>query len=108
DAGFSDFFESLFARAGGARGGGFRQPPRRGQDVRARIGVDLALAYAGGKTRVALHDPQRGERTLEVKIPAGIESGRTIRLAGQGAPGAAGNGDLLLEVEIRDGGGFRL
>lgn len=108
ESGFSDFFESLFARAGAARGEGFRAPPRRGQDVRARIGIDLALAYSGGKTRVSLHDARRGERTLEVTIPAGIESGRTIRLAGQGAPGPAGKGDLLLEVEIRDSGPFRL
>jgi curved DNA-binding protein len=108
DSGFSDFFESLFSRAGASRGGGFRQPPRRGQDVRARIGIDLPLAYHGGATRVSLHDPQRGERTLEVKIPAGIESGKVIRLAGQGSPGAAGAGDLLLEVEIRDSAEFRL
>ncbi|HET8900061.1 MAG TPA: DnaJ C-terminal domain-containing protein [Rhodanobacteraceae bacterium] len=109
DAGFSDFFESLFARAGANRGGGaYRQPPRRGQDVRARIGIDLALAYSGGKTRVSLQDPMRGERTLEVTIPAGIESGKTIRLAGQGSHGPAGSGDLLLEVEIRDSAGFHL
>jgi curved DNA-binding protein len=47
---------------------------------------------------------------LEVKIPAGIQPGKIIRLSGQGQPGAAGgpNGDLLLEVGIRDDARFKL
>jgi len=51
-----------------------------------------------------------GERVLEVKIPAGIQPGQVIRLAGQGQPGMAGgpNGDLLLEVGIRDDARFKL
>src|SRR5699024_11178904 len=56
-ADFSDFFESLFGQAAAARGGaGHRQQARRGGDVKAHIDVDLATAYAGGKTRVSLND----------------------------------------------------
>jgi len=99
--GFSDFFESLFGNAGGARG---RRPagPRRGQDVRARVQIDLVTAYQGGKQRLTLRDQGGSERALEIKIPAGILSGQQIRLAGQGSPGAQGGpaGDLLLEVEL--------
>lgn len=107
---FSDFFESLFGRAGGRPGGAYRSRPMRGQDLRAEIDIDLATAYAGGSTRVALHDGGRGERVLEVKIPAGIESGKVIRLGGQGHPGMAGGpaGDLLLEVNIRPHARFQL
>lgn len=106
---FSDFFESLFGRARAAQAGG-RQPARRGRDVHAHIDVDLATAYAGGHTRVGLHDGSGGERVLDVKIPAGIGSGQVIRLAGQGSPGYGGApaGDLLLEVGIRDDVRFRL
>lgn len=101
--GFSDFFESLF---GGGRAG---PRARRGRDVRALVEVDLATAFAGGKTRFALHDGQR-ERVLEVKIPAGIQSGQVIRLGGQGHPGSPGQpaGDVLLEVVLRDDPRFRL
>lgn len=104
---FSDFFESLFGRARAAQGG--RQPARRGRDVHAHIDVDLATAYAGGRTRVTLHEGG-SERVLEVKIPAGIASGRVIRLAGQGSPGHGGApaGDLLLEVGIRDDARFHV
>jgi len=106
-ADFSDFFESLFGR-GGARGG--RAGPRRGRDMQARIQIDLATAFNGGRERIALRDPALGERTLEVKIPAGIEPGRQIRLAGQGHPGGGGGpaGDLLLEISFRDHPRMRL
>ncbi|HEX7342300.1 MAG TPA: DnaJ C-terminal domain-containing protein [Rhodanobacteraceae bacterium] len=106
-ANFSDFFESLFGQA--ARGGG-RSRAQRGQDVQAHIDVDLATAYAGGKTRVGLSDGQGGEKVLEVKIPAGIQSGQVIRLGGQGQPGFGGGpaGDLLLEVGIRADARFLL
>ncbi|MEO6925819.1 MAG: DnaJ C-terminal domain-containing protein [Rhodanobacter sp.] len=109
NADFSDFFESLFGR--GAASGQRGQPrPRRGQDVQASVQVDLQTAFDGGRTRLAMRDPAGGERVLEVKIPAGIQPGQVIRLAGQGQPGMAGgpSGDLLLEVGIRDDLRFRL
>src|SRR5262249_29974710 len=64
----------------------------------------------GGRERITLRDHGGGERTLEVKIPAGILPGQQIRLAGQGSPGMQGApaGDLLLEIGIRDDGRFHL
>ena len=106
---FSDFFESLFGRGGaGPRAGAPRT--RRGGDVHAHVQIDLQTAFDGGRTRLALQDGSGGERVLEVKIPAGIQPGQVIRLAAQGHPGIGGapNGDLLLEVGIRDDARFRL
>jgi curved DNA-binding protein len=104
EGGFSDFFESLFG--GGARG---RAGPRRGRDVRARVEIPLATAFRGSKERITLRDGG-GERTLEVKIPAGILPGQQIRLAGQGSPGTQGApaGDLLLEIGVREDARFQL
>jgi len=106
---FSDFFESLF---GGRAGGAGRASPRarRGSDVQAQVQIDLKTAFDGGRTRLVLQDGHGGERTLEVKIPAGIQSGQVIRLGGQGHAGHGGgpSGDLLLEVGIRDDTRFRL
>lgn len=106
DAGFSDFFDALFGQQ--RRGGRIRR--MRGQDVQARIKVDLSSAFHGGSTRVSLRDSSGRERVLEVKIPAGIPSGRVIRLAGQGGPGVGGGpaGDLLLEIGLRDDPRFRV
>ncbi len=103
---FSDFFESLFGQQPGGRAG---TRGRRGRDVQAHIDIDLATAFAGGKTRVALQEGSH-ERVLEVKIPAGIVPGQVIRLAGQGHPGSGGqpSGDLLLEIGVRDDTRFQL
>lgn len=45
---------------------------------------------------------------FRLKIPAGIESGKTIRLRGKGMPGSnlAGDGDLLLKVDVQEKPGF--
>jgi len=92
--GFSDFFDSLF---GGARARGARGPAGSGPAPRAerkmRLEVELETVYAGGRQRVEVDG-----RTLEVKIPAGIQPGQNIRLAGQGGQGR----DLLLEIAYRD------
>ena len=106
EGGFSDFFESLF----GARGQRGRPGPRRGRDVQARIEIPLATAYSGGVERITLRDGAGAERTLEVKIPAGILPGQQIRLAGQGSHGASGGGagDLMLEVGVQHDSRFRL
>jgi curved DNA-binding protein len=108
EAGFSDFFESLFGR--GAQGGPRARGPRRGRDVQARIEIPLSTAFSGGRERIALRDADGCERTLEVKIPAGILGGQQIRLGGQGSPGFQGGpaGDLLLEVQVRDDAQFKL
>ena len=60
--------------------------------------VTLKEAVLGGQARVTLPNG----RTLEIKIPAGMEDGRQIRLKGQGqtAPGAAAPGDALITVQI--------
>ncbi len=86
-AGFSDFFESLFG--GRARGGAGARATQRPADVRARLEVELETIYTGGSKRIEV-----AGKTLDVKIPAGIEEGKAIRLAGQGGAGR----DLLLEI----------
>jgi curved DNA-binding protein len=93
--GFSEFFESLFGGGGRAR----RGPTRRGRDIEARLSVPLEVAYAGGTQRVTVTRSD-GPKTLDVRIPAGIGAGQSIRLGGQGEVGPAGNGDLLIAIEI--------
>ncbi len=98
--GFSDFFESLFGGRGRARQpDGFAQDVGEfggegGQPLRAKLLVPLETAFAGGSHRI-----QVDERMLEVKIPAGVRPGQVIRLAGQGAKGRRGAGDLMLEID---------
>ena len=45
---------------------------------------------------------------MKVKIPAGIETGKSIRLAGKGMPGTGGGaaGDLLLKITVGEKPGW--
>lgn len=91
----TDFFSDLLNNA--ARGGR-RAAPARGEDVTAAVNITLEEAVAGTAARVTLPTG----RTLEVKVPAGIEDGKAIRLKGQGHPGQSGgaNGDAIVTVQI--------
>jgi len=117
DAGqFSDFFETLFRRAGAGQAPSGRRrgadaPPGRGGDHHAKIVLELEDLLRGAQRRVTLQAPHwdaKGhvtlvERTLDVSIPAGMRPGQIMRLRGQGAPGRDGAppGDLFLEVQVQ-------
>ncbi len=117
---FSDFFSQLFGgRTGGAgRAGGFRAGRQggagfqaRGEDVHAKVMLDIEDAFHGATRQLSLSMPTMAadgrmtteSRTLNVKIPVGVREGQIIRLAGQGGPGFgdAPAGDLLLEVQFQ-------
>lgn len=93
---FSDIFSELFGRSRGGAGGATR--PMRGQDQSYRLRVDFLDAVRGATQRLTLPDG----RSLEVKVPAGIEDGQTMRLKGQGGPGMNGgpSGDALIEIQV--------
>ena len=116
-ADLGDIFEGLFNRggaAGGPAGGGFggaRRPPAKGSDVGYRLNVPFTDAATLKDQRVTLS----GARTIDVKLPAGLEDGAKIRLAGQGDPGPAGPGDAIVTIQVaphrffrRDGDDVRL
>jgi DnaJ-class molecular chaperone len=123
---FSDYFENLFGggrgRASGGRG--FAMP---GDDLETDVDLTLREVLTGVTKRVNLREPQpcptcegsgtlRGRpcptcqgtgmttesKTLEVKIPAGVQDGTRVRVAGKGQPGMNGGkrGDLYLHVII--------
>ncbi|MBM3609663.1 MAG: J domain-containing protein, partial [Alphaproteobacteria bacterium] len=98
-AGFdpSDIFSELFGgRAAGV--GGARGRAGKGEDLQAALAVSLEEAASGAEKRVFMPNG----KTLDVKIPAGIEDGKQIRLKGQGNPGPGGgpSGDALITVNI--------
>jgi DnaJ-class molecular chaperone len=117
-ADLSDLFEGLFggATGGGARrGGGFggfgRRAPQKGADTAYRLKVPFVDAATLKPQRVTL----AGGRSLDLRLPPGVEDGTRIRLAGQGQPGPGGNGDAIVTIAIashpffaRDGRDIRL
>ena len=91
----SDLFADLFSGGGRRRAG---PQPTRGDDVAATATVPLETVAHGGSARVILPSG----RTLEVKIPAGVDDGQQIRLRGQGQPGSMGAepGDAIVTVKV--------
>jgi len=104
---FSDFFETFFGSGisgvprgrGRTRTTGYAQrdayTPAR--DVESEVDVTLADAYQGATRVLELTEPDGRTRRVEVKIPAGVEEGNRIRIAGLGA---SGRGDLYLRVHV--------
>lgn len=92
-AGFSDFFESLFGGAGAPRGrppgGGFHQGPPKPK--RLRLQVDLEQVHQGATVQVSMDG-----RSIKLKIPKGIEEGKSMRVAGKN-----GQPDVLLNIHYR-------
>ena len=96
--------EDLFGgRAGpGGRGGAYVRMPRRGVDLESEVTVDFRDAVLGCTKELSVRSSE-GERTIKVRIPAGVRKDGKIRLRGQGGKGADGgpDGDILLRVKVR-------
>ncbi len=115
----SDLFDGLFGgggsrgggRPGGGFGGGARRPPAKGANVSYRLKVSLTDAATRAPQRITLSDG----KTIDLKLPAGVEDGTQMRLAGKGEPGSGGPGDAIVTIAIdshpwfkRDGDNLRL
>ena len=105
---FSSFFDSMFG-GGGAGGMGGDNFYATGEDVNAKITISLEDAYHGTKKAIRRPSGSNQTGTISVKIPAGITSGKKIRLSGQGNSGMGGNaGDLYLEINVVPHAYYRL
>ena len=91
--GFEDVFANLF---GG--GGGFNRGPQRGSDLSMSSTLDFIDGVKGTQLKVRLGS---GETTI--KIPAGVQDGQKIKIAGKGqaSPNGGPAGDLIISVTIK-------
>lgn len=104
-----DLFGGIFGgRTGGGGGDPFggqrRGAPPRGANVQYRLTVTLPDAATGASQRITLSDG----KTIDLKLPAGVEDGTQMRLAGKGEAGPGGNGDALVTIAIAPHAYFRM
>jgi DnaJ-class molecular chaperone len=115
EADVGDIFEGLFGGRAGGFTGGFGGARGRSAPKGANIAYKLAVPFVDAATlapqRVTLADGT----SLDLKLPAGVESGTQMRLAGKGDQGPGGPGDAIVTVEVqphrhftRDGDDVRL
>ena len=92
---FSDFFESMFGGSGSAGRG--RQVKFRGEDYNAQLQLNLIDAFTNHQKTLTVNG-----KNIRITIPAGIENGQTIKIAGHGGAGINGgpNGDLYITFSI--------
>ena len=113
--GTSDVFSQIFGRGrsgfgnmyGGEPNIGYEEMygmPQKGADVTSDLHITFNEAAFGGEKRVSLKKPDGRIEEVMVKIPAGIDTGKKLRLSGKGAPGIGGQppGDLYFNVIVQE------
>src|ERR1043165_8200602 len=104
-ADLSDLFEGLFGAATGGRGGGGgpfgglggrARRGKKGPDIAYRLRFRLEEAVALKPQRITLADG----KTIDLKLPQGLEDGTSMRLSGKGHDGPGGRGDAIVTIEI--------
>lgn len=118
---FGDIFGDMFhgRSSSGFGGQGFKQSygsgfgggsfKSKGQDLHAEIRVSFEDAAFGCEKVINLSSGQGAPaQSLKVRVPAGIEDGKSIRLRGKGGPGMNGGeaGDLLLKIHVDEKPGY--
>ncbi len=98
-----DIFEGLFGGRGGFGGGGRARAAPKGANVQYRLNVSFTDAAMRASQRITLKDG----KTIDLKLPAGIEDGAQMRLADKGEPGPGGNGDALVTIHVQPHAFFR-
>ncbi len=100
EAGMGDIFADLFSQS-------FERAnrPAKGRDISYTLAVDFVDAVSGVQQRLSLPDG----RSLDVRVPPGMQDGQTLRLRTQGAEGANGGqaGDALITVTVNPHAFFR-
>lgn len=98
--GFPPGFEEIF---GDAFGGMFRRQPPRNRSLNIQAEISLEEAYHGKDLMATINLPSGKQQLVDIKIPAGIQDGITLRLAGMGDDSVPNvpKGDLHLTVRVR-------
>lgn len=106
---FADLFGGQFGGPGS--GAGFQRAPQKGADRTASTSISFAGSIRG--TTIGLREPD-GD-VIDVRVPAGIKDGQKVRVRGKGQYSPAGNGDLMVTVNVkphdfytRDGDNLRI
>ena len=99
---FSDFFNSMFGKSSGSAGG--RQAKYRGQDFNSELHLSLREVAETHKQTFAING-----KNIRITIPAGVENGQNIKIAGHGGPGANNGpaGDLYITFLVADDPHFK-
>jgi len=90
-------FEQIFS---GGRRGGRAAPPQQPVEEHHQVNLTFDQAINGTTLSLRLSRAGKGDETIEVKIPPGVEHGQKIRVRGRGAGRNGGPGDIILVCQV--------
>ncbi|MBQ4340290.1 MAG: J domain-containing protein [Firmicutes bacterium] len=95
--------------SGGCGGGcGSHSAPEVSYDLETAMTISLKEAFEGKSAKIS-YNAGEGKKTISVKIPAGMESGKKIKLKDQGKKKPDGTyGNLMITINIDAGEGKEL
>lgn len=90
-----DPFSDLFS------GAQYKTMPQKGSDIEYNLSITLEESVLGAEKKLAVKKEDKVDE-INIKIPAGINAGKKLRLAGKGLFGLHGGtpGDLYLNISI--------
>jgi molecular chaperone DnaJ len=96
--GFEDVFSNLFGGGGFPGGFGGFGGPQRGQDLTTSSTIDFIDSIKGTTLKIKV-----GNDTVSLKVPAGIQDGQKLKLAGKGqsSPNGGPKGDLVVSIKVK-------
>ena len=105
---YSQGFDGNFGGSYNGFDGYYDASQNKGADLSAEVSVSFDEAALGCDKVIHLRKQDGTSQSLQVHIPAGIDTGKSIRLKGKGMPagGSGEAGDLLLKVTVREKPGF--
>ncbi len=93
DGSFADVINSMF-----------RGAMNRGADIQTDITISFEESVFGVHKKIHIPYRRKAGETVEVSLPAGVESGTAFRLSGRGEPSKDGKGspgDLYVRVTVK-------
>lgn len=96
-ADFEDLLGGLFGRGGGFSSGFGRRAQPKGANVAYKLTLPFVDAATLSPQRITLADG----KTIDLKLPPGVETGTQMRLPGKGQPGAGGAGDAIVTIDVQ-------
>ena len=102
----SDDLGDIFGDFFGGFGKGAHTGGNKGADIETEMTISFDEAAFGCMKKIYFEGNQK--KPLEVKIPAGIDEGQSVRLRGNGHPGSSGmpSGDMYIRVHITPKQGY--
>jgi len=96
-SGFSSSSRGGFGGFGGGGFSGFESTKPQDLDKRISITIPFYVAVKGGKHNITLEN-----ESFDIKIPAGIKDGETLRVRGKGNQVGSQRGDLFIKVNVAE------